>query len=636
MPANVFNVDIDTGGTMTDGLVSGEGDLISVKVETTPHDLTVSFLDVLEAFQKRLGYGSLQDFLDRVALIRWSSTISSNVLAQRAGPKLGLLVSAGHESDLYGAAEQARSVIGTLINPDNIAGIGINAPDDEVRAAAKDLLNKGIRRINISLEGAFEDNSAERKIVAMIEAQYPNHFLGSIPVLPASELVLRPDDMTRTFVSLINAYVHPSLATTLYRAEAAVKDQHGWRRNLLIGHINGGVARVGKTTAFDTIESGPLFGTYACAHDATTSGLERVLAIDVGGTTTKCSAVAAGRVADREEGELFGIPLRMRLPLLRSIALGGGSVARVADGRVVLGPDSMGAAPGPACYGLGGTNATPTDAFLLLGYLSPTAFLDGRRVLDAPRARDAVSRNVATPLGVSVEDAAQLIINAAYDMTADLARQTAAEMGWEPGQAAIYAFGGNGPLLVTGIAERLGASTARLFGLGNVLSAYGSAISDVVHVYESAVNSEDAARAAAERMTEEARRDLRGEGFDPDAAMLSWEVRDTEGGRHTAEGDISAALNDRTATLVRLVASSPLPSVEVPSHGNGSRSVSPTGERGGTPTYPWEQLREATVAGPALVDGGSFTWRVGHGWSMTVDARGDAVVTTDGREGDPR
>jgi len=177
----------------------------------------------------------------------------------------------------------------------------------------------------------------------MIAADYPDHFLGSIPALAGSEIVLRPDDSTRTIASLINAYVHPALATTLYRAEEIVRDQHGWRGNVLIGHINGGVARIGKTKAFDTIESGPLFGTHACAA----ADDDKVIAIDVGGTTAKVSAVRDGRAVFRDSGDLFGIPLKLDLPLLHSIALGGGSVARVAGGAVTLGPDSMGAAPGP-------------------------------------------------------------------------------------------------------------------------------------------------------------------------------------------------------------------------------------------------------------------------------------------------
>ncbi|MGI5132350.1 hydantoinase/oxoprolinase family protein [Pseudonocardia sp. CA-107938] len=621
----MLNIDIDTGGTMTDGLVSGDGTVFSVKVETTPHDVTIAFVEVLEAARARVGAASLRDLLDDVALIRWSSTITSNVLAQRSGPKLGLLVSAGHEDDLYTSAGEAATVVGPLIDRENITGISDDADDDEVRTAVKGLFDKGIRRINISLKGAFEDNSRERKVVAMIDAQYPDHFLGSIPALPASEILLRPDDATRTFVSLINAYVHPSLATTLYRAEETLKQEHSWRGNVLVGHINGGVARIGKTTAFDTIESGPLFGTHAGAHEAAARGDGKVLAIDVGGTTAKASAVESGRVVDRDEGHLFGIPVRTNLPLLRSIALGGGSVARAKDGEVTLGPDSMGAAPGPACYGLGGRNATTTDAFVLLGYLSPTAFLDGRRTLDLDAARDAIARTVGDPLGVTAEEAARRIVDKAFDMTAELARETAREMGWDPADTAVYAFGGNGPLFATGVAERIGAQKVRLFAFGNVLSAYGSAISDVVHVYESAVNSDDAARAAAAKLTDEARRDLQGEGFDPGAASLHWEVRHDDGSRTTADGAIDAALGGAPAGLVRLTARYPLPSLDKVAAAQADGTAG--GDRGGIPTRSWASVAGETVTGPALIDGGSFTWLVGAGWALEVDQHGDALAT---------
>ena len=637
----MLNIDIDTGGTMTDGLVSGDGTVFSVKVETTPHDVTIAFMQVLEAAREKVGAATLRDLLDGVALIRWSSTITSNVLAQKNGPKLGLLVSAGHEDDLYTSAEEAATVVGPLIARENITGISADADDAEVRTAVKGLFDNGIRRINISLEGAFDDNSGERKIVSMIDAQYPDHYLGSIPALPASEILLRPDDSTRTFVSLINAYVHPSLATTLYRAEETLKQEHSWRGNVLVGHINGGVARIGKTTAFDTIESGPLFGTHASAAHAAEAGDAKVLAIDVGGTTAKVSAVEDGRVVDREEGNLFGIPVRTNLPLLRSIALGGGSVARASEGSlagpssdtagtVVLGPDSMGAAPGPACYGLGGRNATTTDAFVLLGYLAPDAFLDGRRTLDVAAAREAIERTVGTPLGISAEEAARRIVDTAYDMVADLARETAAEMGWAPADTTVYAFGGNGPLFATGVAERLGAATVRLFGFGHVLSAYGSAIADVVHVYESAVNSTDAARAAAESLADEARRDLTGEGFDADAATLRWEVRSSDGTRARADGSIDGALTGGgSARLVRLTASSSLPSLDkVDATGTGSAAAG--GERGGIPTRAWSSAAGSSVTGPALVDGGSFTWLVGSGWSLDVDTHGDAVATRGG------
>jgi acetophenone carboxylase len=641
----VFTIDIDTGGTMTDGLVNGStGDgppqVLSLKVETTPHDVTIAFVDVLESARAELGFADLRSFLSQVEVIRWSSTITSNVLAQRVGPKLGLLVTAGHEDDLYDP-EAAATVLGTLVSAEDVTGIAADGDEATVRLAIKSLLDKGIRRINVSLAGAFPDSTAEDRIVEMISADYPDHFLGSIPALAGSEVVLRPDDATRTIASLVNAYVHPALATTLYRAEEIVRDQHGWRGNVLIGHINGGVARIGKTKAFDTIESGPLFGTHACASASASAGDSRVIAIDVGGTTAKASAVEDGRVLLKSSGDLFDIPLQLDMPLLRSIALGGGSVARVADGRVRLGPDSMGAAPGPACYGLGGRNATLTDAFVVAGFVSPAAFLGGRRVLDVDRARAALDKHVGGPLGLDADAAARAVAEAAWDVVAQLARETAEEAGWDPATVTVYGFGGNGPLFATAVADRLGTRSARFFQLGNVYSAYGSAISDVVHVYESAVSG-TALHAIADRLTGEALRDLRGEGFDSRYATREWEVRSAGHvvrGESEHPGGLVATL-EGPPTLVRLTARYPLPRLEEPELGAG-RGAAPTGSRassfgpgGQLPTYDAGGLPGSDLRGPLLVDGGSYTWLVTDGWALSTDARGNAALSRTNERGE--
>jgi acetophenone carboxylase len=634
----VFTIDIDTGGTMTDGLVSGSGadgppQVISLKVETTPHDVTIAFLDVIEAARGELGFSDLRSFLSQVEVIRWSSTITSNVLAQRVGPKLGLLVSAGHEADLYDAAA-APTVLGTLVSAEDVTGIAADADESTVRRAIKSLLDKGIRRINVSLAGAFPDSSAEERIVEMISADYPDHFLGSIPALAGSEVVLRPDDATRTIASLINAYVHPALATTLYRAEEIVRDQHGWRGNVLIGHINGGVARIGKTKAFDTIESGPLFGTHACAAASGAAADGKVIAVDVGGTTAKASAVEDGRVLLKGSGNLFDIPLQLDMPLLRSIALGGGSVARVVDGAVTLGPDSMGAAPGPACYGLGGRNATLTDAFVVAGFVSPTAFLGGRRILDVDRARAALEKHVGAHLGIDAEQAARAVVEAAWDAAAQLARDTAEEAGWNPAEVTVYGYGGNGPLFVTAVADRLGARSARLFRLGSVYSAYGSAISDVVHVYESAVSG-TAVEPITDRLTGEALRDLRGEGFDARYATLEWEIRSATGSVR-GEGDEPAgvvATLDGPPTLVRLTARYPLPRLDEPDlDGRGTAAstgarASSFGTAGELPTFDANDLTSTELRGPLLADGGSYTWLVTDGWTLSTDTRGNAALS---------
>jgi N-methylhydantoinase A/oxoprolinase/acetone carboxylase beta subunit len=389
----MYTVDIDTGGTMTDGLVwdgANPSAMITIKVDTTPHDLVVSFREPLSEAARQLGHDSLPAFLDEVSLIRWSSTITSNALGERKGAKLGLLVRPGSERSLYG--DGPSPAVGTLVAERNVVGVD---PDGEtVLEAVRRLLEDGARRICVSLD-SFPETSREEAVKRTVETQYRDHYLGSVPVLLASDMAQVDDAQTRTHYALINAYVHSQLASALFTAEDVLRYEQGWTGPLLVGHTNGGVARVGKTKAVDTIESGPVFGTHAAAWYARRYGLDRVVCLDVGGTTAKASVVEAGQPRYTRDGSLFGIPVRVPLALLRSAPLGGGSVVRP-DGRggVSLGPESMGAAPGPACYGLGGDQATLTDAFVVLGYLDPAGFLGGRRRLDVEAARTALETRV--------------------------------------------------------------------------------------------------------------------------------------------------------------------------------------------------------------------------------------------------
>jgi N-methylhydantoinase A/oxoprolinase/acetone carboxylase beta subunit len=640
----VYSVDIDTGGTMTDTLVSGGPQPLVIKVESTPHDVTVSFVQSLEAAAAAAGSADLTAFLEQVDLIRWSSTITSNVLAQRTGPKLGLLVTAGYEDSLY-AKDPAHTaaVVPSLVRREHIDGLPPDADRATIIGILKRLIDHGIRRINVSLEGAFPDGRREQEILGIIGEQFPDHYLGSVPALAGSDMLMRPDDMSRTFFALINSYVHNSLANSLFKAEDLVKVEHNWKGDILVGHLNGGVARIGKTKAVDTIESGPLFGTHASAWLAAAQQLPKVLAVDIGGTTAKASAVLDGRIEMRPEGHFFGIPVRTPMPVLRSIALGGGSVARAVNGRVELGPESMGAAPGPACYKLGGSKATLTDALVLLGLLSPTGFLNGRRVLDVDLAATAVEKHVASPLGLDVPSAARRILDCAIDMMSALAHDTLAEVGHaDDGSFVMFAYGGNGPMFATEVAERLGLREVHLFALGTIFSAYGSAIADVLHVYERAFTAGDLNTElleAGSALQAQAMRDLAGEGFDPARAHYEWEIDGGAGARANGRIDVAAPLLGAAgpgATLLRLTArflidKQPLPERPAAS-GDSQRGTrpSPLATGGALPVHAHEGLIGRSLDGPLVVDGGTFTWYVGPQWRLTVDARGDARVTRNG------
>lgn len=636
--SRTLTVDIDIGGTLTDGLFSDGATYWTAKVDTTPHDFTVCFFTCLEEGARLGGYEDVTALLDHVAVIRWSATIATNVLAERKGPRIGLIVDAGEDANLYG--DGPSPAVGHVVDTASIASIAPGALDEELLAVLRALLERGARRLCVSLGGSFEDPSRELELKRLVEEQFPDHYLGSVPLVLGSEICRHPDDRTRTHIALVNAYVHTPLANALFRAEDELLSRHRYRRPLYIGHVNGGVARVAKTRGVDTIESGPVFGLLGAAHLARMYGIERVLALDIGGTTAKIGLVLGGEPARSPATDFFGIDASIPWLLLRSVALGGGSVARVADGELTLGPDSMGAFPGPACYDLGGSNATLTDALLVAGRLDPDRFLGGRKALSVERAAQALEQQVAGPLGVPVAEAAERVLAAAVEIVAGAVERTLAEAGEGADGLALFAFGGNGANFAAAVAGRLGIGSAHAFVLGPVLSAYGSSVSDICHVEERwphlRTGADTAARIGA--LVEEARErvvaELEGEGFASEEIELQAELTLAGGDapgewRGPAEGDaVAAALSAAAGATVERVAvrgSCAMPSPELRRDPDGGASrPRPAAERataaGPLAVYDWDGLRPgALVEGPGLLESDTNTCMVPPGWTLAID-----------------
>ncbi len=648
----MYTVDIDVGGTLTDGLFSDGKSAIPVKVDTTPHDLTICFQECLTEGARQLGFEDLTEFMNQVDLIRWSTTITSNALAQRTGPKLGLLVSAGHEEDLY-AKDSADAVLGTLVAPANVVGISRPIDPKAVLLAVKTLLENGVRRICISLDGSFEDASDEQEAKRAIESQYPDHFLGTVPVLLGSDLSHYPDTATRTNHSLINAYIHGPLASALYKAEDDLRAA-GYEHPLLIGHANGGVSRVSKTKALDTLESGPTMGLFAAAYFARAYQLSHVVTLDVGGTTSKVGIIRDGRVEITNEAAILGIPIHAPTVMMQSIALGGGSVVNVdaTSWHLRLGPESMGAYPGPACYDLGGTEPTVTDAFLTLQWLPADYFLGGSRKLNKERAREVIEQHIAQPLGKSVEQAALDIASSAFQMVADTMREILDRAGWRAEESTLFTFGGNGPAFACGVAERLGISQVYMFDLGAVFSAFGSSISDIAHVYEhglkSSLSTEEGKRGireVLERMRTEAMHDMKGEGFSPDHVKLSLEAEIA-----SADGTLTPVMEDLSSTseaepkflgtqegiveLLRLRATASMAHYEATRQAPDGHSPNEAikGHRDAiwgrvsdpATLFTWEALHPGhEISGGAILESAWTTYPILPGWVMRIDEYGN-------------
>jgi N-methylhydantoinase A/oxoprolinase/acetone carboxylase beta subunit len=666
----VLIVDIDVGGTLTDGIFSRGQDVIAVKVDTTPHDLTVCLLDCLTQGATELGFRDLDAFLEKVDLIRWSTTITSNVLAEQRGPRLGLIVSRGHGKELYGDGQRSL-LLGWLLDERHVIEVDPTTPEVEIRNAVRSLLEGGVRRICVSLAGSDRDAQPEHRIKRIIEEQYPDHFLGAVPVLAGSDICRSADDRTRTYCALVNAYTHGALAATLFKAEDELRQEHRYAGSFFVSHINGGVAGISKTRALDTMESGPVLGLHASRHLARALGLNGVIALDVGGTTAKVGVLQNAEPIVRKPSNLFGLPLEISLPYLHSIALGGGSVVKpagsAASQQVTLGPESMGSYPGPACYGLGGERPTLTDAFFCAGLINPDYFLGGSKPIDLELARHVIQECVAAPLRVSPEEASRVVIRRAFMSVAEMVLRAASGLEQSLANHSLFAYGGNGGLFACGVAELVGMSSVYFFLLGPVFSAFGSSVSDICHVYERAIHLSSLQesevcrlRQAIEDMRAEGVKDLLGEGIQPAELTYTIELEVSPAGRSTRivstpeavlgsgrelRQHLARSLREARASedgdalpeLARLQVRKWMPKpnlVERPRERadssrarKGTRPVVWGSTRGTAQLHEWELLRPGNrVEGCAVLESAQSTYFVPEGWCLEMDSWGNGKL----------
>lgn len=666
-------MDIDVGGTLTDALFTEHEKSFCVKVDTTSHDLTVCLFDCLAQGAGKLGFPGSAEFLEHVELIRWSTTITSNVLAESRGPRVGLLVATGHEKNLY-AANSHSVVLNRLVSALDVIGLNHSSGDTDVMNAARKLLESGVRRICVSLPGAHQDPRREMAIKRIIDQQYPDHFLGSVPVLAGSDISKSSDDATRTYSALINTYTHGALAATLFKAEDELRETSGFTGTFLVSHINGGVAGVAKTKAIDTIESGPILGIHASAYLAKAYGLDNVVAMDIGGTTAKISILRNGEPVYRKPSDFFGIPVAISLPDLRSIALGGGSVVKPLPGShppaIQLGPESMGSYPGPACYGLGGDQPTLTDAFVTAGLINPDYFLGGTKTIDLDLARQAITGSVAHPLGIATEEACGTVIARAFESVAAMIAAAAKELRQDLSQSVLFAYGGNGSLFACGVAEIAGLHRVQFFSLGPVFSAFGSSVSDILHVYESSLAGVSITSAGLARIRQtiedlkaEGVKDLKGEGIQPDnlkyAVEIEASVKDSptvavacneqflrdekalhaalaDAARHTTTGGNTEPQLTLDLLRVSVKKSMPKPKlIERPLQAKdsahawkGTRKILYGSDTGEAKIYDWDQLQPGNeLAGPAILEDANTTYFVPQNWMLQMDKFGNAALT---------
>jgi N-methylhydantoinase A/oxoprolinase/acetone carboxylase beta subunit len=408
---------------------------------------------------------------------------------------------------------------------------------------------------------------------------------------------------------------------------------------LLIFRNDGGAARVAKTMAIKSYSSGPRGGMEGVREMAKHYGYSEILSYDVGGTTTDIGIVKDGVLASDTYGLVEGVEVSFPLCNIFSAGVGGSSILAVSDGNISVGPESVGAAPGPACFGLGGKQATITDVFLLLGVLDPKTYFGGELNLDLNRSKEAVMTNVGEPLGITLESALEKMLNAWVQKIADSLND------YSPihKDTTLSGFGGAGALAATRIADATGAKRVIIPGLGAVYSAVGIGFSPISQTYQLTLSEHtDAALACLiSDCRKRATKDMYAEGVDFDECKIEITLNQINGDNHKAfslsEGSsIPSEISDSDEISLTYEAKKSIRGMKFNEVGNeeihepkldGLRSITLAGKSVDVPVVRLEeQTPGASIAGPAIIEEAFFTGLVDTGWLLKVSGNQDIIL----------
>jgi N-methylhydantoinase A len=490
-PSPDVRVAVDIGGTFTDLVLLRNGRVAaSAKVLTTPDDPSVAIEGGIERLLDHVR-------ADQVREVVHATTLISNALIERKGATSALIATKGFRDvmtirrelryDLYDLfLEMPEPLVPRRlrfeVSERVLADGSIDTPLDpeEVRRIARRIEREGIEAVAVALLHSYRNPEHERTIGAILQEELPG-----IPISLSSDVSPELGEFARTSTVIANAYVLPLVASYLDMLQKRL-DRLGLRSPLLIMLSTGGGGLTGVETAkrfpVRLLESGPAAGALSAGFWGTQGRVNDVVAFDMGGTTAKACLIEGGVPAVAREFEAArvyrftkgsGVPLRVPVIDLIEIGAGGGSIAGVGPfGLPKVGPESTGAEPGPACYGQGGTEATVTDADLLLGYLNPDFFLGGEMTLDAEAARAALAR-LGAGLGLTAVEAAAAVHRVVNENMAAATRMHAVERGRDLRRFALVATGGAGPVHAWGVARALGIRTVVFPPSAGVASAFG-------------------------------------------------------------------------------------------------------------------------------------------------------------------
>ena len=486
-------IGIDTGGTFTDLVcrVNGQPDRI-LKVPSTPSNPSQAINTALAALADKYALQA-----DQVTQFAHGTTVATNAVLERKGARTGLIMTEGFKDTLEIGRQIRTAVYELQLDPETpvflapgaqraeakerISASGtVLVPLDEesVIAAAQTLVDEGVESIAVCFLFSFLNPVHELRARELIESAFPQ-----LDISLSCEVDPMFREYERCVVTAFDAYTKPVLAGYLAKLTALL-DALGVRAPLQIMQSRGGLSAT-QTVAKRPVRlflSGPAAGVIGSCSVGEAAGSKSLISVDIGGTSCDIALVSDGQPLVRSEGRIDGFPVRVPMVDVNAIGSGGGSIAWLdGAGGLRVGPHSAGAQPGPACYAGGGEQPTVTDASLMLGYLDPDNFLGGGLKLDPGLARKTITEKIATPLGMSVEEAALGIHRVINAQMAEGMRLVSIRQGFDPRDFALVALGGAGPMHAVALAEDLDMQTVLIPRHPGVLSAEGLLVAPIEH-----------------------------------------------------------------------------------------------------------------------------------------------------------
>ena len=669
-------VGVDVGGTFTDAvLVGADGRLTIAKVATRPSDIASGLVDALQTVLARASVAP-----GTVSYLAHGTTTATNAIVQRRFARTALITNEGFR-DVLEIGTQMRPRVYDLWTPQprpvveredafglpgRLASGGVELrPLDEAALAevAAELGRRGIEAVAVVFLHAFANDAHEREAARVLAQVLPG-----VPISLSSRVAPEFREYLRASTTALNASLLP-LVGGYVRALSERVAAEGIEVPLHLMQSNGGVATadVAAELPVALAASGPAAGVIGSARLGAMVGEQDLLTFDMGGTTADVALVVAGRPQLRFASEHGGLPVNLPQIDLLSIGAGGGSIARVDTfGALTVGPQSAGAVPGPAAYGMGGEDATVTDAHAVLGTLGVERALgSGQTQLDRDLARDAVRRGVAEPLGLSIEDAAAAVLRVANATMARALRLVSVARGHDPRRLALVALGGAGPLHACDIADELGAPRVLVPRFPGITAALGLLVSDIQHDARISYPwptaqieiADIAARIAAleaEARTVVARSahgstatvavDLdmryRGQAYNltvplalPVTAAALADAERAFSAAHRAAYNYTPEVADTDVVTLRVRVAAPAPAIDwavraESAETDGSRSIWREGAWQTHASLERAGLSEgATVDGPCLIDQEDATTLIPDGWSGVVREAGTIVLS---------